>query len=226
MLLTYQELQSALNIDLTDPNGQALADSLIEATQALISGPAYLGFPVEQATTTEYRSEGNSLVWLTTTAPVSNVVASIYNSTSSDYDTVDTAYVTNHGGRETFIRQSLSDGFHALRLTYKTGWTSETLPADLKQTIIDIVAIKLLEVANYSSAAPGTETSGEEGEETASTTGPIKRVVSLGYTEEYSTADSDAYWKAKTAALTRSIGDNIPEPIRQVILAYRPNFAV
>jgi hypothetical protein len=225
MLLTYQDLQSALNIDLTNLNGQELADSLIAATQALFSGPLYLGFPIEAAPTTEYRSNGQSLIWLSTTAPVSNVSAALHNSSSNTYDTVDTGYVTNHGGREVFITQSVPEAFHSLRLTYTTGWTAESLPADLKQAIIDLVGIKLLQVANYSFAAPGTE-SAEEGEETSTTTGPIKRVVSLGYTEEYSTADADAYWKAKTTQLTRSIGDDVPEPIKQVVLAYRPAFAL
>lgn len=227
MLLTYQDLQPALNIDLSDPNGQDLADSLIAATQALISSPAYLGFPIEAAPVTEYRSEGNSLIWLDSTAPVSSLVAAAYNHTSSAYDTIDTAYVTNHGGREVFIRQSLADGFHALRLTYTTGWTRETLPAELKQAIIDIVGIKLLEVANYASTAPDTSSdSGEEESETSSTSGPLKKVVSLGYTEEFSTAESDAYWKAQTAKMTRSIGDAIPQEIKDTILAYRPSFAL
>jgi hypothetical protein len=229
MLLTYQDLQPALNIDLTDPNGQELADSLIAATQALLSGPSMLGFPIEQASTTESADPSHSLFWLNTTAPVTDLEVSKMNSLTSSYDTVSSAYVTNHGGRQVHVTDCLPNVPFGVRLSYTTGWTSETLPADLKQAIIDIVGIKLLEVANYSSAAPGstTEEAEEEEEETAeAASGPLKKVVSIGYTEEYSTAESDAYWKAKTAQLSRSIGDNLPQSIIDTVLAYKPAFAL
>jgi hypothetical protein len=226
MLLSYQDLQPALNIDLTDPNGQALADSLIAATQALLSSPLYLGFPMEAGQATEYRSNGQSLVWLSTTAPVSAVSAALFNTSSNTYDTVDAGYVINHGGREVLINRSVPEGFHSLRLVYTTGWTAETIPADLKQAIIDIVGLKLLEVANYSSAAPGTSSNEEEETETSSTSGPLKKVVSLGYTEEFSTAETDAYWKAKTAQMTRTVGDDIPQSVKDLVLAYQPPFAI
>jgi hypothetical protein len=226
MLLTYADLQPALNIDLTDPNGHELADSLIAATQALLSGPTMLGFPIEQASTTEYADPAHSLFWLNTTAPVSDLEVSKMNSQTSSYDTISTDYVTNHGGRQVYVTDTLPNVPFGVRLSYTTGWTAETLPADLKQAMIDIVGIKLLEVANYSSAAPGSTTE-EEGEEAADTTsGPLKKVVSIGYTEEYSTAESDAYWKAKTGQLTRSIGDNLPQSIIDTVLAYKPSFAI
>lgn len=223
MLLTYQDLQSALNIDLTDPNGQELATALIAAAQALFSGPLYLTFPIEASSVTEYHDGGLSRYWLNTSAPVSSLVAASRDRSTNTYDTIDSEYVINHGDREVYLTTHVSEAFHALRLTYTTGWTSETLPDDLRQAIIDTVGIKLLEVANFSSAAPG-ESSDEEDAE--GTTGTLKKVISLGYTEEFSDEEAKAYWKAKTAQLTRSIGDDLPPAITNVVMAYRPAFAL
>lgn len=48
MLMTLDDLQSALNVDLTDPNGQTVATNLITAvTQAFAH---YVDFPLEQTT--------------------------------------------------------------------------------------------------------------------------------------------------------------------------------
>ncbi len=47
-LLIPTDTQAALNIDLTDPNGQALATSLIASAVAYVEGA--VGYPLEQAT--------------------------------------------------------------------------------------------------------------------------------------------------------------------------------
>jgi hypothetical protein len=227
MLLTYQDLQPALNIDLTDPNGQELADSLIEAAQALFSGPLFLNFPIEQSEVNEYHNGGVQQYWLNTTAPVSDLVAASRDRSTNTYDTFANTAVINHGDRNVHLTTYVSEAFHALRFTYSTGWTADTLPKDLRQAIIDTVAVKLLEVANYSGSAPGAASDAEGEDENPSTpTGTLKKVVSIGYTEEYSTAEADAYWKAKTAQLTRTIGDNLPQPVIDTVIAYRPSYAL
>jgi hypothetical protein len=76
MLLTYSDLQPALNIDLSAPNGPELADTLIAATQALLSGPAYLGFLIGQVEVIEYPDPSHRTFWLNTTAPVSDLSVS------------------------------------------------------------------------------------------------------------------------------------------------------
>jgi hypothetical protein len=49
-----------------------------------------------------------------------------------------------------------------VRLTYTTGWTSEAPPDDLKQAIINILGLKLLEVVNYPSSVRITTEEGQE----------------------------------------------------------------
>lgn len=227
MLLTYTDLQPALNIDLTDPNGQELATALIAAAQALFSGPNYLGFPIEQAEVSEYRSGGVPRFWLDTSAPVTELSVAQRDSLANTYATIEPESVIHHGDRNVYLTVSTSDAFHALCFTYTTGWTSGTLPKDLRQAIIDTVGLKLLEVANYSSSDPAgdTEESGEGGEST-SQSGALKKVTSGAYTEEYSTSGSDAFWKAKIAQLTRTIGDNLPDSITETVRAYRPVIAL
>jgi len=67
--MTSTDIQAALNIDLTDPNGQALATSLISSAVAYVE--AVLGDPLEERAGTEYFEGGLSRLWLSTGAPVS-----------------------------------------------------------------------------------------------------------------------------------------------------------
>ncbi len=108
-----------------------------------------------------------------------------------------------------------------MRATYTTGWTSETLPADLKQALINLVGLKLQEVTNFSSN-PDDPT----GDGSGASTGALKRVSAGGYTEEYTTSGNESAWKAKTAQLSRSICDSIPSGIADTIARYRRPFAL
>jgi hypothetical protein len=218
MLLTYDDIQSALNIDLTDPNGQALATSLIAAAVAYVENA--LGYSLEEAETTEYFDGEFNRLWLNTTAPVSTVTLAQYNSITSAYDDIDSLYVRTNGN-QVYTSLSLPHGFQSVRATYTTGWTAETLPADLKQALIDLVGIKLQEVTNYSSN-PDDPT----GDGTDATIGALKKVSSGSYTEEYGSAGNEAVWKAKTAQLSRSIGDAVPSGIQEVVSRYRPPIAI
>lgn len=59
-----RRLQVALNISLTDLNGQA-------------SGPAVLGFPIEQAEVTSYINGEYQQRWLATGVPVADLMIAI-----------------------------------------------------------------------------------------------------------------------------------------------------
>jgi hypothetical protein len=227
MLLTPEDLQPTLNIDLTDPNGLAIATSLIEAVQALLSSPAVLGFSIETSVVTTYVTPDSNRVWLPTGAPVSDLAVATLSSDDTTYVTLPTDQIQHHGTNEINILASVPRVFHGLRLTYTTGWTAETLPADIRQAMIDIIGLKLLEVSNFSTQPTTSgDAEGEGGGESSTAPGALKRVVSGGYTEEYSVAESDAYWKAKAAQMSRTIGDNIPPAILNSIKAYRPPFAI
>ncbi len=76
-LLTPTDIQAALNIDLTIPNGQTLATSLIAA--AVSSVEQMLGFPLEESSQTSYFDGETNRLWLPTGAPVSNLVLSTLN---------------------------------------------------------------------------------------------------------------------------------------------------
>lgn len=91
------------------------------------------------------------------------------------------------------------------------------MSADLKQALVDLVGVKLLEVANFSSTTADTD-----GVETTTTPlGTLKRVQTDSYSEEYSTTQADAYWKAKAVQLSRTIGDGIPTGIMETISHYQ-----
>jgi hypothetical protein len=218
-LLEPSDIQDALNIDLTDPNGQALAESLIASATAFVS--TLLGYPLEQAEVVESFNGEYSHLWLATGAPVSNLVMASYNSQTKVYDTVESQYIRT-SGNEVYIDACLPHGFQTVRATYTTGWTSETLPQDLRQALIDLVGLKLQEVTNFSSDPASTDSSGEDDV----VTGQLKKIQSLNYTEEYATTGSDAMWKAKTAQLSRTIGDSLPMGIQAVIDQYRKPFAL
>jgi hypothetical protein len=218
MLLTYLDIQAALNIDLTAPNGQTLATSLIASATAYVENA--LGFPLEETTQTKYFNGEFNHLWLPTGAPVSDLVIDTYNSNTRSYDTMDAQYIRN-SGNEVFISSTLPQGFQTVRASYTTGWTAATLPADLKQALINLVGLKLQEVTNYSSN-PDDPT----GDGSGVATGALKKVSSGAYTEEYGSTGADTAWKAKAAQLSRSIGDGFPAGIQEVVERYRQPFAL
>jgi hypothetical protein len=216
-LLTPDDIQQALNIDLTNPQGRDLAASLIKAAVAYVE--AQLGFPVEARQVTSYFSGEYPLVWLPTAAPVQDVT--LATASGSTYETVDSALVRHYGTNEVFTTASLPHGHRALRVTYTTGWTAQTLPADIRQALIELVGLKLQEVTNYSSDPADPEGEG------ASSTGTLKKVTAGGYTEEYAPdSQRDALWKARAAQLSRTIGASVPPSIEEVLDHYRVPFAV
>jgi hypothetical protein len=217
-LLTPDDIQDSLNIDLTDPEGQLIAESLIAASQEWLS--SQLGYPVEEREVTKYFDGQYHHLWLPTAAPVSNLVLSTYNSTTNSYDTIPSTYLRT-SGNEVFIDYALPYGFHTVRAVYTTGWTAETLPADLKRALIELVGLKLQEVTNYS-----TNPDDPAGDGSGSTTGPLKRVNAGSYSEEYATGQADALWKAKAAQLSRGFGDSVPPGIQAVISSYGVHFAI
>lgn len=148
-LLTPEDIQAALNIDLSTPNGQTLATSLIAAAVAYVEQA--VGYPLEEAETVTYFDGDDYRLWLPTSAPVNNLVLSTHNSITGAYDPIDAFYIRHSGTSEVYTSLSLPRGFQSVRATYTTGWTAATLPAGLKQALIDLVGLKLQEVANFSS---------------------------------------------------------------------------
>lgn len=225
-LLNIDDLQQALNIDLSDPNGQAVATDLIAAAVAYIE--KQVDFKLESGSRTEYFGDGYCHFWLKTGAPVSALSLSVYNSMTAAYDAVASTLVRYSDTGEVSTIAWLPEGFQAVKADYTAGWTSVTFPKDLRQALIDLVGVKLMEVANYSSTADSFNGSGdaEEGGESSTTpTGGLKKYTVGGFTAEYSTAQTDAYWKAKSAQLTRSIGDDVPPGVTNIINLYKRPFA-
>lgn len=136
--------KAALNIDMTSPNGQTLATSLIAA--AVASVEQMLGFPLEESSQTTYFDGETNRLWLPTGAPVGNLVLSTHNSITGAYDPINALYIRHTGSSEVYTSLSLPHGFQSVRTTYTTGWTAATLPAYLKQALIDLVGLKLSEV--------------------------------------------------------------------------------
>lgn len=81
------------------------------------------------------------------------------------------------------------------------------------------VGLKLQERATYSSAGMSTGDGGGDGER--GSPGALKRYTSGAYSEEYSTAQSDACWRARSAQLARTIGANLPTHIKETITSYK-----
>jgi len=226
-LFTPEIIQTERNIDLTDPNGKAVAEALINATTAYVS--RYVGYPIEQAEQTSYFSDGYSHVWLPTGAPVSSL--SLSRKSGGGYtDIPSNTYDWSESGEieSTF---SWPSGLKAVKAVYTAGWTENTLPGDLRDAMIDMVTLKLQQIANFSASTTDTTTGeGEEEEggssEVTTPPGQLKKYSVDGYTEEYSTAQTDAFWKARSAQLAKSIGDNIPSSIKEVMARYRKPFAI
>lgn len=223
-LLTLDHIQDERNIDLTTPEGQTVATALIPAVIAWAEGR--IGYPLEQSTRTEYLGDGASHFWLAPRKGVSNVVLAsksygAYSNLSADaYEFSDTGEVE--------VYATLPTGMKSVRVTYTAGWTQDTFKtgaADLRSALLDLIALKLQAINSFSSAAPGTSTGEgdeEEGEEsTALPSGPIKKLSIDGYSVEYSSAESDAYWKAQATKLASSVGDDVPAAIKEVVDAYR-----
>ena len=218
-LFTYTDLQPRLNIDLSDPDGQTLAATLIGAVQGWAS--QVLDFPVEEAETTEYFEDGQNRLWLNTGAPVSELTIQIRGSVTSSYETISSDYVHNSGNQDVYVSVALPSGFQSVRATYTTGWTSTTVPAELKDALIELVGLKLQEVTNFSSNPDDPA-----GDDSGPATGALKRVEAVDYTEEYVTTNYEAQWKAKAKQLSRTIGDDVPAHILETITRYRRPFAL
>lgn len=99
-LITYEDLQPALNIDLTDSAGQEFATAAIAAVRTYMSGPASLVLPMEEAQVTEYITSEFQRYLLQTTAPVLDITAATRDTTTNTCDTIDAANIVHHGGRE------------------------------------------------------------------------------------------------------------------------------
>lgn len=219
MLFTYEAVQPRLNIDLSSPNGQELATTLITAVQAFAS--QVLDFPIESAQVVEYFEEGQNRLWLNTGAPVSSLTIATYNNVEAAFEDVDSQYVRNAGDHNVNVSLSLPSGFQSVRATYTTGCTSATIPAELKDALIELVGLKIQEVTNFSSNPDDPA-----GDDSGPTTGALKRVEAVDYTEEYFAAGNEAQWKAEAAQLSRTIGDDVPAHILNTITHYRRPFAV
>jgi len=107
-LLTPEDIQAALNIDLSTPNGQTLATSLIAAATAYIEQA--VGYPLEEAEVTTYFDGEDYRLWLPTSAPVSNVSVATYNRLTHVYDELSAQY-NRHSGNQVLLALGLSDGF-------------------------------------------------------------------------------------------------------------------
>lgn len=218
MLITTDDLQSTLNLDLTDPNGQDTATTLIVSATAWLAKA--IGYPIEEATVTVYFDGDHQLLFLPTNAPVSNLVLDSYNPLTKVYDPVDPVYIRQMGDGEVSSSLRFYCGYRSVKATYTTGWTAETLPADLKQALIELVGLKLQQIGNFSGLDPSSASNATP------TLGALKRVHSDTYLEDYSTAQSDELWKARAAQMARTIGDSLPNGVMEVIRSYRRSFAI
>jgi hypothetical protein len=95
-LLEPTDIQDALNIDLIDPEGQDLAETLIASATTWLS--TILGYPIEQTEdVTSYFDGEYPRIWLPTGAPVRYLVLAAYTTTTSSYDSIEITYVCNVG---------------------------------------------------------------------------------------------------------------------------------
>jgi len=159
-----------------------------------------LGFPLEETAQTTYFDGETNRLWLPTGAPVSNLVLSAHNTITGAYDPINALYLRHSGTSEVYTSLSLPRGFQSVRATYTTGWTAATLPADLKQALIDLVGLKLQAVTNFSSNPDDPA-----GDGSGAATGALKRVSSGAFSEEYGSTGSEVMWKAKATQLSRRI---------------------
>jgi hypothetical protein len=218
-LLTYNDIQESLNIDLSNPNGQTIAGELISA--AVAYAESVLSFPLEEAQVTEYFDQGQYRFWLNTTAPVSNLTIAQYNSITSGYDAIAAQYIRHGGDANVYVTTSLPSGFQMVKADYTTGWTGATLPKDLRRALIELVGIKLQEVTNYSSNPDDPA-----GDSSGAGTGALKKVQAGSVTLEYAVTANDSAWKGKLAQLSKSIGDSVPASILTTFEKYRRPFAI
>lgn len=216
-LLTYQDIEKERNIDLSSPNGQMVATALIAAGIAEIE--QRVGYALESAEQTKYFSDGESDFYLPTNAPVSDLALAVksngaYANKASDRFDWDNSRVQSF--------DALPEGLKAVRATYTAGWTIDTFKKEaLREALVDMVALKLQAVASFSSADQQAQAEGEGGDSAQAPTGPVKKLSVDGYSVEYSSAESDAYWKAKAAQLSRSIGDDLPPGVERTINSYK-----
>ncbi len=224
-LVTFAEIESERNIDLTDPQGQAIATTLIAGLTAAVA--KYVGYPIEAAAKTEYFDEGEALIYLGTKAPISSLEIAFYNSLTNTYDTLDTTQYRQGANGAVQLIAWPPCAFQGVRASYTTGWTSGTLPKDLREALIDLVTLKLQQINNLSldPATYGLTDEQIEAGETAAA-GQVSRVQSDTYSEEYDSNQSSALWKAKVAQLSKGLGDDIPQAIKEVLDGYKLVFAL
>jgi hypothetical protein len=91
MLFIYDTIQCERNINLTDPQGQTIATSLIAAACARAS--SLVEYDIKSSSRNAYFDDGNQKMFLPTAAPVSAVTVSKYNTVTSNYVAIDTACV-------------------------------------------------------------------------------------------------------------------------------------
>jgi hypothetical protein len=161
-------------------------------------------------------------MFLPTAAPVTNVSVTTYNSVTTNYDAVDASLVRWSEDGVVDAGCGLPSGFQSVRVAFTTGWTADTLPKDLRSALMDLTLLKLQQINNLSLIDPTSPS--DAGTDVVA--GPLKRVQSDTYSEEYDTAQSTAIWKAKTAQLSQSMGDDVPPQIFNTVLSYRRAWAI
>lgn len=199
-LLTSTDLERQANITLT-ATGLDLANALIPAVEQWAS--TRLGYPLELGSRTDYFDGGRGLYFLATSAPVdpASVSVALYNLSTGAYDAYIGKVRASADGRVWLSSRpySLPEG---VRITYAAGWTSATLPRDLKQALVKLLTREFL--ASLQSSPPDQAAQ------------PVlKRVTAGAYTEEYAASSGST-----------SVGTNIPNDIQEVFDRYVRPFAL
>lgn len=162
-LLTYQDLEAQKNITL-QPDGQTQATTLGRSIVAWAERRT--GRVFEKRSVTEYFDGGASVYYLTNT-PVDVTVApviTVYNPSTTLYDAFPyTASLTAEGMLS--LAYPVASYPRGLSVTYTAGYDATTLPADLKQALVELL------VQKFESASEGGKS--------------LKRVTVDTYTEEY-----------------------------------------
>lgn len=171
-LISTSDIESQINADLTDPNGQALAQTLINA--ALQWAQSRCGYTFAKGSMTDLFDGGVSLFFLKTAAPVDTSVAAtveVYNPTLEEYEAY-TGTVRLSSDGQVQLSTCPAEGFKAVKITYTAGWSQAEFPSDLKQALVELVARK------FNAAQSGDQ--------------QLRRVTSGAYTEEYTTSNETA----------------------------------
>lgn len=200
MLIATTNIASYLDTTFTEGEIPRVA-ALIDST--LVDAGGIVGYPLSHAERIAFFAGSQRRVWLPVPALAldteANIIVTIYDDVAATYSPWTLQSLPVLRSDASLDLYGAGSGPDAVQVTYTAGWTDETLPKDLKQALIELIAAKWSLATNVSTAFSDSST----------TDAPVKTVSIGSFRTEYAGGADTTGVTAKLQAQASTARDTI-----------------